>query len=44
MVDADTQQENGEVIEVGENRITIVRTSIPQYAYEYEGKKSSMTD
>lgn len=39
MVDADAQQENGEVIEVGENRITIVRTSIPQYAYDYEGEK-----
>lgn len=33
MVDVDAQQENGEVIEVGENRITIVRsTAISQKA------------
>lgn len=30
MVDVDAQQENGEVIEVGENRITIVCSTLSQ--------------
>ena len=43
MVDVDAQQENGEVIEVGENRITIVCRTLYFKASEQlqKGKKSS---